>query len=197
VALASAGCFFACGGAAPPESKAPTTGDDAGAAVPSASAEPVAAATTTTTALPDAGELQGAKLGSSTHTEVETKGPSGPHAGAGHTQEPGRSRNDIQAVVMAHRDEARACYDKGSKTRPGLEGNLTVQFRIDPTGKVTDTQVDAMKSAIHDDGIERCIMSVIKRLSFAASKGGFETRASYPFDFHPVAIGKTDAGTTQ
>ena len=150
--------------------------------------------TTTTTALPDGGELQGAKLGSSTHTEVETKGDAGPKAGAGHSQEPGRKRADIQTIVMARRDEARACYDKGLKDHPGIEGDLTVKFVIDPTGTVSDASVDTSKSSINEPTVGACIVDIIKKIKFAPSKGGFETRANYPFNFHPKTFGKGDAG---
>ncbi len=150
---------------------------------------------TTTTNLPDGGELQGAKLGSSTHTEIETKGDGGPKAGSGHAQEPGRRREDIQTIVMSRRDEARACYDKGLKDHPGIEGDLTVKFVIDPQGVVSDAQVDSGKSTINEPSVGACITDIIKKIKFAPSKGGFETRANYPFNFHPKTFGKgADAG---
>src|SRR5207245_921797 len=71
--------------------------------------------TTTTTQL-DASDLQGAKLGSSSRTEVTTKGDGGPKTPpGGKSDEPGRRREDIQVIIQTHRDEARACYDKGLK----------------------------------------------------------------------------------
>jgi len=149
-----------------------------------------AGAGTTTTALGDGGDLQGAKLGSSSHTEVETKGDGGPKVGAGHQQEPGRKREDIQTIVMARRDD-----DKGLKDHPGIEGDLTIKFVIDPTGTVTDASVDTSKSSILEPGVGNCIIEVIKKIKFAASKGGFETRANYPFNFHPKTFGGAkDAG---
>ena len=39
-----------------------------------------------------------------------------------------------------------------------------------------------------------CIVDIIKKIKFAPSKGGFETRANYPFNFHPKTFGKGDAG---
>ena len=150
---------------------------------------------TTTTNLPDGGELQGAKLGSSTHTEVETKGDGGPKAGPGHSQEPGRRREDIQTIVMARRDEARACYDKGLKDHPGIEGDLTVKCVIDPQGVVSEAVVDSGKSTINEPSVGTCITDIIKKIKFAPSKGGFETRANYPYNFHPKTFGKgSDAG---
>ncbi|MDB4936942.1 MAG: hypothetical protein JWP87_3914 [Labilithrix sp.] len=150
--------------------------------------------TTTTTSLPDGGELQGAKLGTSSHQEIETKGDAGPKAGPGHSQEPGRRREDIQTIVMSRRDEARACYDKGLKDHPGIEGDLTVKFVIDPTGVVSDASVDSSKSTINEPTVGACIVDIIKKIKFAPSKGGFETRANYPFNFHPKTFGKGDAG---
>ena len=199
----------ACGGGAKPagdakspgEGTAPTEGaassgggNAAGASSGAVSSGGASGGTTTTTALPDGGELQGARLGSSTHTEVETKGDAGPKAGAGHSQEPGRKREDIQTIVMARRDEARACYDKGLKDHPGIEGDLTVKFVIDPTGAVSDASVDSSKSSINEPTVGACIVDIIKKIKFAPSKGGFETRANYPFNFHPKTFGKGDAG---
>jgi TonB family protein len=199
----------ACGGGAKPGSEAKSPGDGTGAAGGASSgaassgssgaggdsAAGASGGTTTTTALPDGGELQGAKLGSSTHTEVETKGDAGPKAGPGHSPEPGRRREDIQTIVMSRRDEARACYDKSLKDHPGIEGDLTVKFTIDPQGVVTDAVVDASKSTISEPSVGTCVVGIIKKIPFAPSKGGFETRANYPFNFHPKTFGKgSDAG---
>lgn len=198
----------ACGGAkpagdpkSPGEGTSPTEGaassgggNATGASSGAVSSGGASGGTTTTTALPDGGELQGAKLGSSSHTEVETKGDAGPKAGAGHSQEPGRKREDIQTIVMARRDEARACYDKSLKDHPGIEGDLTVKFVIDPTGAVSDASVDSSKSSINEPTVGACIVDIIKKIKFAPSKGGFETRANYPFNFHPKTFGKGDAG---
>lgn len=198
----------ACGGAAQPDAKSPGEGtaptegaSSSGGSAGGASAGSSGAASgnagggpTTTTALPGGGELQGAKLGSATHTEIETKGDAGPKAGPGHSQEPGRRREDIQTIVMARRDDARACYDKALKDHPGIEGDLTVKFVIDPQGTVSDASVDASKSTILEPGVGTCIVDLIKKIKFAPSKGGFETRANYPYNFHPKTFAKADAG---
>ena len=203
VAFASLVLVVACGGGKPGDPKSPgassgaspdLSSGDGSATVSSGGAS---GGTTTTTSLPDGGELQGARLGSSTHTEVETKGDGGPKAGPGHTQEPGRSRQDIQTIIMARREEARACYDKELKDHPGIEGDLTVKWLIDPAGKVTDASVDSSRSTIHEPSVGSCIVDIIKKVTFAPSKGGFETRANYPFNFHPKTFGKGDAGAAK
>ena len=115
-----------------------------------------------------------------------------------HQQDPGRSVKDIQAIIVSRRDEARACYDAALKTHPGIEGDLDIQWTIDPKGLVSDVSVDASKSQITEPSVASCIFAVIKQIHFNESARGFETRAHYPFNFHPHSRGalvRSDAGS--
>ncbi len=199
----STGLFLAiaCGGGAQtgegsktPNGEGATGASSAKAAEPAKAGDDTASSstganggTTTTTNLPESGELQGAKLGSSTHKEIETKGDGGPKtpAGGGSAGEPGRTAKDIQAIVASRRDEARACYDKALATHPGIEGDLDIKWKIDPEGKVFDAEVDTTKSSILEPSVGKCIVDIIKTIKFAASAKGYESRAHYPFNFHP------------
>ncbi|MBX3229780.1 MAG: AgmX/PglI C-terminal domain-containing protein [Labilithrix sp.] len=152
--------------------------------------------TTTTTQLGDGGDLQGAKLGGKVHTETESKGESGPASTGGKSaNEPGRSLADISAIVKARREDARACYDKALPSHPGMEGNLDIKWTIDPKGNVTEASLDTSKSQILDQGVANCVIDIIKKIKFAESKGGYETRAHYPFDFHPRTFTPKPAGS--
>ena len=175
------------------------TGDGtSGSAAASGSADSPATGTggtTTTTQLGDGGDLQGAKLGGSVHTTTESKGEGGPKSTRGQSaSEPGRTAKDIQTIVMARRDEARACYDKALAAHPGIEGDLDIKWVIDPQGNVTDASVDTTKSSILEPSVGQCIIEVIKKIKFAASAKGYETRAHYPFNFHPKTFTPKDAG---
>ena len=119
--------------------------------------------------------------------EVETKGDAGPKTptGGGSAGEPGRTAKDIQTIVAARRDDARACYDKSLASHPGIEGDLDIRWKIDPQGNVTDAEVDTTKSSILEPTVAQCIIDIIKKIKFAASPKGFESRAHYPFNFHP------------
>ncbi len=188
---------FACGGS---EAKSPANAASSAEPTPSsgpASAKPQESGggTTTTLQLGDAGDLQGAKLGTSSRTEIETKSEGTPKPTPG-SSEPGRSPKDLQTIIGgARRDEARACYDKGLKDHPGMEGDLDIKFVIDPQGNVTSAEVDSTKSQILDPGVGNCVIDVIKKIKFAASAKGHETRAHYPFNFHPRNTpAKADAG---
>lgn len=193
----------ACGGGKPDGAKDPTTeaakgGEGPTSAGPSGAdgtARGTEAPTTTTLAL-DAGDLQGAKLGSSSRKEIETKGDGGPRTPpGGKSDEPGRRGEDIRTMVQARRDDARACYDKALKDHPGLEGDLDVKWTITPEGNVADAAIDHQKSNIHEESVGQCIIDIIKKIKFAPSQKGYETRAHYPFNFHPrMTPGAKDGG---
>lgn len=189
---------LACGGgneakspSGPSASSTPPASSGAAASSPSSGGGQT---TTTTTQLGDAGDLQGAKLTSSSRTEIESKGEGTPKPAAG-SSEQGRGVKDLQAIIGARRDEARACYDKGLKDHPGIEGDLDIKWVIDPQGNVTNAEVDTTKSQILEPAVGTCIIEIIKKIKFAPSPKGHETRAHYPFNFHPRNTpAKADAG---
>jgi hypothetical protein len=176
------GLGLGCGGgantASPPSTapagSAPATAADAPAA-PAASSP----ASTTTTAVGNAGGAP---------TKLADAPAPADSAGAvpkGHTHDPGRGTDDIRAIVVAHRDEARACYDHALLTHPGIEGDVVFKWTIDPKGAVTNVTLDQGRSKIAEPSVVSCITAIIQKLQFAASQGGFETKTSYPFNFHP------------
>lgn len=179
VAAGTAITVLACGDSPAPGPVTPSSSN----AAPSSSVVTTDPPTTTMN-LGDGGDLLGTKLTTTTKTTIETKGDGGVK-GPGRSDEPGRKREDIQTIVQGHRDEARACYDNGLKDHPGIEGDLYVNFLIDPQGTVTEATIDHSKSSIHEEGVGNCVMDAIKKIKFNASAKGYETRASYPFNFHP------------
>ncbi len=147
-------------------------------------AEGDATAATTTVALGSGGDLQGAKL-SETRTVASTSADASTPQRGPHTHDVGRGTADIRAIIMARRDEARACYDDAVKDHPGIEGDLVIQWTIDPKGAVTQLSLDSTRSQIVEPAVVACVSDIIKKVQFAPSPGGFETKASYPFNFHP------------
>ena len=185
--------LLGCGGGAAPAAGASSPDNatagltDAGAAKTDDSSAP-----TTTLALGDAGDLQGSKL-VETHTTTTAPDSSAAPAKPPHGHDVGRSPQDIRAIIQAHRDEARACYDAGIKDHPGTEGDLVIEWTIDPKGNVTQTSLNSAKSQIVEPTIVSCVSDVIKKIQFNASAGGYETRAFYPFNFHPHHAGAKPA----
>jgi hypothetical protein len=151
--------------------------------------------TTTTTTLGAGGDLQGAKL-TQTTTVTSTAASAAAPGNGPHAHEPGRGRDDLRAIVMAHRDEARACYDAALGAHPGIKGDLVIQWTIDPKGAVTQISEDLERSEITEPSVVACVVGVIRKIQFAASPGGYETKAFYPFKFTPRgSVQGTGAGT--
>jgi TonB family protein len=174
--------FVACGGPKPETPKTPDTSASASAATAAASGAASSVSTggpSTTLALDDAGG-GGTKLAETGKDAGAAKSPDG-----GTVCDPGRCTADIQARVNAVRDQARACYDEGLKAHPGIEGDLTVKFVIDPKGVINDVSIDQAGTRILEDSVQKCVMDVIKKLKFPESPRGVETRTRYPFNFRP------------
>jgi hypothetical protein len=167
-----------CGGASEGSAGAASATRSSAAAPPDAadaSAEPAGPATTVATA--DHGTAEGTKLSESDASAAPAPPP--------HTHDPGRRPQDIAAIVVARRPEARACYDKALETHPGIEGDLVVQWTIDSKGTVTQIDVDMSRSTLVEASVVSCVEDVVKRIKFAPSPGGYETKANYPFNFRP------------
>lgn len=176
-----------CGGGAAPAAAASSPDNASTSAGAPAAARPVRtddSAPTTTLAVGDGGDTQGSKL-VETHTNTTTPDASAGGAKPVHGHEVGRTPQDIRAIIQAHRDEARACYDAAVKDHPGIEGDLVIEWTIDPKGNVTQTSFNSAKSQIVETTVVSCVSDVIKKIQFNASAGGYETRAYYPFNFHP------------
>jgi hypothetical protein len=176
----------ACGGKAP-EAKAPDPTGTTGSPTAAPTAEPASSPPSTTTAT-----LGGNDPGTKLPTAATTAAPKTDDPKA---SDPGRAREDIQAIIVARRDEARACYDEGLKKNPSLEGDLDIKWVIDPDGNVKDAGDDASRSTIHDKDVTACIVAIIQKVKFAKSGKGKETRTHYPYNFHPKTgqVGKGGA----
>ncbi len=188
LALVLPSATSSCGGGQSTTDGAKSPDPAAGSASPSVAGGPSAppsdgAGPTTTVALGAGGDLQGAKL-SETHTVASTSSSGAPAPSAAHGPDPGRGIPDIKAIVLAHHDEARACYDKAIPTHPDLpEGDLVIQWTIDPKGNVTQVSLDASRSKISEPTVVACVAGVLQKIQFAPSPRGFETKAAYPFNF--------------
>jgi len=179
---AGSAAVLACGSSSP-RSQTPPTGPevvaprDAGVAISAGDAGPTS---TTTQTLAGGGGNVGTRL---TPQGTGDGGIEGGHAK--HHAELGRSQVDLQAIIASRRDEARACYDNALAAHPGIEGNVDIRWTIDPAGNVADAAVDTSHSDILEPSVGNCLIALVKKIHFNASAKGFETKAHYPFNFHP------------
>jgi hypothetical protein len=173
----------ACGGGNAASTGAKGPDDVDGGAPPTSSIAPVEDAgppTTTTSTLSGGGDSP-TKLDPTPSSSAPA-----PSASAGpHTPEPGRSAKDIEALVKAHRDDARKCYDDNIKAHPGVEGDLVVHWVVDAKGAVKTIELNTQRSQITEPTIVGCVLGIVKAIQFAPSPKGFESTYNYPFNFHP------------
>jgi hypothetical protein len=99
--------------------------------------------------------------------------------------EPGRCLDDISKTLQEHRTESRACYDAMAKTKPGVQGRLIINFKIDADGNVTETSQGMQEDQLGDETLVTCVSDVIKRVKFAPSPARKSTRAYHQFEFSP------------
>ena len=89
------------------------------------------------------------------------------------------SKEVIRRVVQRHINEVRFCYEQQLNQRPDLEGRISVQFVISPTGAVQMAAVSA--SNMGSPPVETCIAGAVHRWSFPAPEGGGIVVVNYPF----------------
>lgn len=91
----------------------------------------------------------------------------------------GLAKEVIQREIRRHLNEVRFCYEQALVAQPDLQGRVSVQFIIAPTGAV-QTSVVAQSDLGHET-TERCIASAVKRWTFPSPEGGGVVVVTYPF----------------
>ena len=99
--------------------------------------------------------------------------------------EPGAMDKDvIRHIVRCHIDEVRYCYNLGLLRDPALAGRVSIQFNIDPEGKVAAAVV--LESDLGDPSVANCIAKTVKRWTFPKPTTGGSAVVTYPFVLHPT-----------
>lgn len=101
---------------------------------------------------------------------------------------PGRSeiqgqldREVIERVIRQHRREIVSCYETELQRNPGIEGRVTINFVIDPSGQVARSGIAS--TTLNNSNVENCITLRVRRWRFPEPKGGGLVTVNYPFTF--------------
>ncbi|MCE9577412.1 MAG: AgmX/PglI C-terminal domain-containing protein [Deltaproteobacteria bacterium] len=73
------------------------------------------------------------------------------------------------------------CYEKELVIHPALEGTVSAQFFITPSGSVGTSNASGV-----DGSVASCIADVIKGIEFPKPKGGGGVQVNYPFTLRPA-----------
>jgi TonB family protein len=94
----------------------------------------------------------------------------------------GLSKEEVRRIVRRNLAQVRFCYEQGLQQSPDLEGRVSVQFHIAPSGAVQNASVAS--TSIRNGAVEQCVLQAARRWSFPQSPG--LTVVTYPFLFqHP------------
>ena len=175
--LAAAALGVACSsGSTPPPNSAADPAPEPGA---SAAAE----------ATPETGAAEEAPDPSISEYEAATaEGAAGepePPAGSKLSDGEERTMKVIQKTVLDNRARFRACYDAVQEKEPEVQGDMTIYFVLDSGGRVREAALNEQRSTLKHPEIAKCIVDELRKVQFAASTKGLETKVNYPFNFNP------------
>ena len=95
----------------------------------------------------------------------------------GKVESTGLDRDVVRRIVRAHINEVRSCYNAGLTNNPHLEGRVTIQFTVLPTGKVSGALVS--ENTTKEESVANCVAKAVRRWTFPSSKG--TSIVTYPF----------------
>ena len=100
------------------------------------------------------------------------------------TVDAGLTQQEIRAVINAHINEIRHCYEQLIQRAPNSAGRVEVNFTVALSGRVSVVSIGA--ATLSDVVTRGCITGVVKRWSFPSPRGGQPVEVSYPFSFSPA-----------
>ncbi|WGL61254.1 AgmX/PglI C-terminal domain-containing protein [Pigmentibacter sp. JX0631] len=86
----------------------------------------------------------------------------------------------VDFVIFNKKEEIRSCYNSAIRKHPGLQGTMTISWKILESGKAADVSV--VESSIFDKNLIACLESRLLVWNFPKPKNGFVT-VTYPFQF--------------
>ena len=108
--------------------------------------------------------------------------PSGPQVRIGIPQSIGDlDKAIIRRYIKRNILKITYCYEKALLATPDLEGTVTTQFFISPTGAVSTASATGVSPEVAS-----CVAGVIKGIEFPKPRGGGGVQVNYPFRFSPA-----------
>jgi outer membrane biosynthesis protein TonB/pSer/pThr/pTyr-binding forkhead associated (FHA) protein len=119
------------------------------------------------------------------------KGGAGGHGRANVTIPPGDpsvsgglTAQEIMAVIRAHLNEIRHCYEQLLQRSPSASGKIAVNFVVSLSGGVSTASV--AEATLNDSVMRGCVTGHIQRWEFPKPRGGQPVTVNYPFVFNPL-----------
>lgn len=95
----------------------------------------------------------------------------------------GKTQASVQKIITDHQKEFYSCYQNSLKSRPQLQGRVTLQFELDSQGKILRSEI--IRTSLQDPKTELCIIDQLKRLKFPGAPTGLTLVVEHVFRFSP------------
>lgn len=92
----------------------------------------------------------------------------------------GLSADQVRRVVQRNSAQIQDCYEQSTRTEPALEGRITVEFVVLPTGNVGTSSITNESTAAPE--LEACITRAVQRWAFPSPDPAVVARARASFD---------------
>jgi TonB family protein len=96
----------------------------------------------------------------------------------------GLTAQEIMAVIRAHLNEIRHCYEQLLQRSPSASGKISVNFTVALSGNVSSVSV--AEATLNDSVMRGCVTGHIQRWDFPKPRGGQPVTVNYPFVFNPL-----------
>lgn len=96
----------------------------------------------------------------------------------------GLTAQEIMAVIRAHLNEIRHCYEQLLQRSPSASGKIAVEFVVALGGNVSGVRVT--EASLNDSVMRGCVTGRIQRWAFPKPRGGQPVTVNYPFVFNPL-----------
>ncbi len=113
-----------------------------------------------------------------------TNGPETPRDSEGTSLD----KEQIRAVIHAHRESVRACYESLLGRNTQAVGKIRVQFIVSKDGHVEEAS--AVESSLGDSEFQSCVAFVVLQMKFPSA--GKITSVTYPFIFKQADAQRTE-----
>ncbi|MBI5193626.1 MAG: energy transducer TonB [Nitrospirae bacterium] len=95
-----------------------------------------------------------------------------------------RNRESIKEVLTSYSGSIAFLYRKALRDNPALKGTITVEFTIEPTGKIINARIAS--STVNDHEFEDEVLKCIQTWRFPPFPNSGKTVIKYPLDFKPA-----------
>lgn len=121
--------------------------------------------------------------GRNTTAVKSTINSSGGGKGGGGGSSRSRGQEEVELMFQKNRGAIDSIYNRALRANPSLRGKLVLEITIAPNGSVSNVRI--LSSELHDDELEKKIISRVRLFKFEPRNNVDTTTVKYPIDFLP------------